>query len=204
MILKKLITISIISLFALTVFTPAFVQANEDAICYLGYSWMSGGANDIHFFSGVTGKGGVYGSINLAIKTGNDLPKRAVNDAVGGHFGFMLGGSDAFAWGLGGIYGYSKIGTGEKEGADIGHYGLEIPFAIMVGDELPIFVLPFYEILGEGRRVGSNIVLNFQAMEPLSIHAECGFYNNSLDYKDSPVKSGFGFNWLISIGIDFF
>lgn len=202
--LRKIKKFSVITVLSFIFIVPRFAMADEDNIGFIGTSYTTGGAYGISFVGMNIGENGGYGTINLNIHSGSNLPKFAVIDAYGGHLGFMLGGSDEFAVGLGGLWGISQYGTGDGKDVSSGHYGVEIPFMIVPDENLPVFMLPFWEVFvtksEAAKRYGLNIMANFQAMEPLSIQIEAGLYYNQ--FKKEGNDSGMGFNWSIGVGID--
>jgi len=204
MITVKKIRISILITLFISIIIPAKVTADDDSILFLGSSYLRGGTICASVFVADISSNGGYGTFHLNVRTGDRLPEFAVSNDFAGHFGLMLGGSDAFAAGIGGIWGYSRLGTGSGPGAAAGHYGVELPFMLTVSEDLPVFLLPFWEVMvahkEKARRYGLNMVTNLQAAEPFSVHFECGVYYNQ--FRNTGNTSGLGYDWLIGIGFD--
>lgn len=204
MLRRRIKKLSIITILSFVFLVPQFGMADEDEIWFVGASYVTGNAYSLNLVAENISDNGGYGTINLCVHSGTDLPKFAVIDVYGGHLGFMLGGSDEFAFGLGGLWGYSKYGAGDGHDENAGHYGVEIPFMIVPDRSIPVFVLPFWEIFGTksepGKRYGVNFLANFQGIEPLSVQFIGGLYYDQ--FSNEGIDSGIGYNWSIGVGID--
>lgn len=207
----------------LSIILPATVKADNEEVNYFGFSYMPPGIVDFNFFAAsFSGSYGAYGTVDfLAV----DLVTHLINNEAkeidfgklskfqttttfGGHFGFFVG-SDEFSVGLGMPWGFAEMGRGSDKHIAISHVGVEIPIKIAVIEELPVLLLPYWEVFSDqegidGKRLGLDMIANLQALEPLSFHLVWGFHHNNLIFKNIDKKeNGIACQWSVGIGFDF-
>ncbi len=195
-----------------------FAQKDVD-FSYLGATYSSGCAVGLNIF--YTDEG-FYTSITAAlpadvlqdngVMSGADF---SMDEIIGQHIGVLFYDLQPVAVGLGFVWGGSyykdKITNGVSENTAFVSVGFEIPIWYSPIKEIPIMILPFYEVMvntddekWDNSRLGVNVLAHIQFLEPLTFQLEYGIYNSSVNNVGSKIiESGVGHHWRIGVGFDF-
>jgi len=210
-----------ILVFATISFSSQSLIAQEgNDLSYLGASYSSGGAVGLNIF--YTDEG-LYTSITAAIPaetlqdngtmSGSDF---SMDELIGQHIGVVFYDLEPLAVGLGFVWGGSyykdQITNGRSENVAYVRVGFEVPISYTPIKEIPIMILPFYEIMvntdddknWDNSRMGVNVLAHIQFLEPLTFQVEYGISNSSVNNLGNKIiESGVGNNWRIGVGFDF-
>lgn len=211
-----------IVIFAVLSFSSQSLQAQYHGFSYSGVSYSSGswiGGNVFYMDnSWYTTATLAFPSADSREWLGNPVPvgpNFSMDDMISTRLGFFISDFEPFYVPISVGFGFNFAGSAYNSNGLFEAFvraGFEIPILIKPIKDLPILILPFWEVAQDGshkgkdwdhKRYGVTAIGHLLMLYPLIFQFEVGIAKTDVfKYEDYNIESGVGYHWRIGVGYD--